>query len=152
VPTTKGDESPVDPLAALSGLGPLARRLNQAHTRLWHESVDQSLTGPQFTVLSLLHAHGRMDQGTLGTLAHLDKSTAAPLLDRLSQRDLVVVTRDSDDRRRKLVDLTDHGRELAIRLAPAVVAVSEQLLAPLTAEEKVLFLALLRRTVGEAQE
>lgn len=68
---------------AISGVGPLARQLNQAHTRLWYERVDQDLTGPQFTVLTLLHAHGDMDQGTLGSLAHLDKSTTAPLLDRL---------------------------------------------------------------------
>ncbi|WP_369199452.1 MarR family winged helix-turn-helix transcriptional regulator [Streptomyces sp. PU-14G] len=150
--TSQDTETPTDLLAALSGLGPLARQLNQVHTRLWHEQVHQSLTGPQFTVLSLLHTRGPMDQGTLGALAHLDKSTAAPLLDRLDQRGLVDITRDSNDRRRKLVHVTDNGRALATRLAPAVVAVSEQLLDPLTSEEKALFLALLRRTVHKAQD
>ncbi|MFC6500451.1 hypothetical protein [Streptomyces plicatus] len=55
-----GHCSPVD---ALGGLGPLARQLNQVHNRLWHERVHQDVTGPQFTVLSLLDAHGDMDQG-----------------------------------------------------------------------------------------
>ncbi|MFI8880326.1 MarR family winged helix-turn-helix transcriptional regulator [Streptomyces sp. NPDC055243] len=145
------NEDPSVPLAAIGGLGPLARQLNQAHTRLWHEQVHQDLTGPQFTVLSLLHARGAMDQGTLGALAHLDKSTAAPLLDRLRRRGLVDITRDGNDRRRKLVRITDSGRELDTSLAPAVVAVSDQLLAPLTAEERGVFLSLFRRLVREAQ-
>ncbi|MEU4897582.1 MarR family transcriptional regulator [Streptomyces sp. NPDC044780] len=138
-------------LEAIGGVGPLARRLNQVHTRLWYEQVHQDLTGPQFTVLSLLDAHGDMDQGTLGALAHLDKSTAAPLLERLRRRGLVDITRDERDRRRKLVRITDDGRELAVRLAPAVVGVNEQMLAPFTAEERDQFFGLLRRAVERAE-
>ncbi|MEU5846942.1 MarR family winged helix-turn-helix transcriptional regulator [Saccharopolyspora shandongensis] len=133
--------------AAIGGLGPLARRLNQVHTRLWHEQVDRDLTGPQFTVLSLLHMHGDLDQGALGSLAHLDKSTAAPLLDRLERRGLVETAKDDADKRRKLVRLTDDGRELAGRLAPAVISVSDQMLSSLTDEEREQFLALLHRLV-----
>ncbi|MER7394522.1 MarR family transcriptional regulator [Streptomyces sp. NPDC000151] len=134
-------------LAAIGGLGPLARQLSQVHTRLWYEQVHQDLTGPQFTVLSLLHLRGAMDQGTLGALANLDKSTAAPLLDRLRRRGLVDIAKDDNDRRRKLVRITDSGRELATRLAPEVVAVSEQMLAPFSPDERDQFLTLLRRAV-----
>ncbi|KYK13369.1 MULTISPECIES: MarR family winged helix-turn-helix transcriptional regulator [Streptomyces] len=142
-----GHCSPVD---ALGGLGPLARQLNQVHNRLWHERVHQDVTGPQFTVLSLLDAHGDMDQGTLGALARLDKSTAAPLLERLRRRVLLDITRDAGDRRRKVVSITEEGRRLAIRLAPAVVTVSEQMLAPFSPEERAQFLSLLRRAVSES--
>lgn len=137
------------PLDALQGVGPLARRLNQMHTRLWYEQVHQDLTGPQFTVLALLDAHGEMDQGTLGTLAHLDKSTAAPLLERLRRRGLVDITQDTSDRRRKMVHITEQGRELTVRLAPAAVAVSEQILALLPAEEHDQLLDMLRRMVDK---
>lgn len=133
--------------AAIGGLGPLARRLNQVHTRLWHEQVDRDLTGPQFTVLSLLDLHGDLDQGALGTLAHLDKSTAAPLLDRLRRRGLVEFAKDAADKRRKLVRLTEDGRELAARLAPAVIAVSQQMLSSLSPDERDQFLTLIRRMV-----
>ncbi|MEV4254463.1 MarR family transcriptional regulator [Spirillospora sp. NPDC049652] len=133
---------------AIEGVGPLARRLNQAHARLWHERVDQELTGPQFTVLSLLHTHGDMDQSTLGTRAHLDKSTAAPLLDRLRRRGLVELAKDDADRRRKLVRITPDGRALATRLAPEVIAVGDQLLSSLTPEEQRQFLALLTKAVA----
>jgi DNA-binding MarR family transcriptional regulator len=135
------------PLDAIQGVGPLARRLYQMHTRLWYEQVHQDLTGPQFTVLALLDADGDMDQGTLGALAHLDKSTAAPLLERLHRRGLVTITRDTSDRRRKVVHLTDEGRELSVRLAPAAVAVSQQILALFSTDERDQLLDLLRRAV-----
>ncbi|MER5390351.1 MarR family transcriptional regulator [Saccharopolyspora sp. NPDC002686] len=135
--------------AAISGLGPLARRLNQVHTRLWHEQVDHDLTGPQFTVLSLLNAHGDLDQGTLGALAHLDKSTAAPLLDRLRKRGLVELTKDNADKRRKFARLTSDGRALAQRLAPAVLSVNEQMLSVFSPEERQQFLSLLHRLLED---
>jgi DNA-binding MarR family transcriptional regulator len=136
---------------AIEGVGPLARRLNQAHARLWHERVDQELTGPQFTVLSLLHTHGDMDQSTLGARAHLDKSTAAPLLDRLRRRGLVELAKDDADRRRKLVRITPDGRALATRLAPEVIAVGDQLLSSLTPEEQRQFIALLTKAVATSE-
>ncbi|WP_406347566.1 MarR family winged helix-turn-helix transcriptional regulator [Streptomyces sp. NBC_00144] len=138
-------------LSAISGLGPLARQLNQVHTRLWYEQVHQDLTGPQFTVLSLLHSRGSMDQGMLGALAKLDKSTVAPLLDRLLRRGLVDIAKDAVDRRRKLVSITENGRELATSLAPAVVAVSDRMLAHFSPQERDQFLALLRRAVQGPQ-
>ncbi|MGA4837349.1 MarR family winged helix-turn-helix transcriptional regulator [Streptomyces sp. G45] len=138
-------------LEAISGLGPLARQLNQLHTRLWHEQVHRELTGPQFTVLSLLQTRGAMDQGTLGALARLDKSTAAPLLERLHSKGLVDITRDDSDRRRKVVRITESGRDLAVRLAPTVVAVSEQMLTGFSPEERDQFLGLLHRLVQPPQ-
>ncbi|MER6987908.1 MarR family winged helix-turn-helix transcriptional regulator [Saccharopolyspora hirsuta] len=135
--------------AAIGGLGPLARRLNQLHTRLWYEQVDRDLTGPQFTVLSLLEIHGDLDQGTLGSLAHLDKSTAAPLLDRLRRRGLVELTKDDADKRRKLVRLTADGRAVAQRLGPSVISVSNQMLAVLNPEERQQFLAFVHRVLQD---
>ncbi|MHC5259057.1 MarR family winged helix-turn-helix transcriptional regulator [Streptomyces sp. UC4497] len=137
--------------AALDGVGPLARQLNQLHTRLWYEQVHQDLTGPQFTVLSLLDLHGDMDQGTLGTLAHLDKSTAAPLLERLRRRGLLDLEKDERDRRRKLVRITESGRHLVTRLAPGVTDVSDQLLDVLSEEEREEFLRMLRRVTLRQQ-
>ncbi|GAA5053068.1 MarR family winged helix-turn-helix transcriptional regulator [Streptomyces similanensis] len=139
------------PLDALAGVGPLARQLNQTHNRLWYERVHQDLTGPQFTVLSLLDAHGDMDQGTLGARARLDKSTAAPLLERLRRRGLLEIARDESDRRRKLVRVTEEGAELVHRLAPAVAEVSEHMLAPFTPGEREQFLDLLRRAAGDPE-
>ncbi|MFD0921380.1 MarR family winged helix-turn-helix transcriptional regulator [Saccharopolyspora rosea] len=139
-------------LAAISGLGHLSRRLTQLHTRLWQELVDREVTGPQFTVLGLLHLRGVMDQGTLGELAYLDKSTIAPVLNRLLQRQLIEVTRDDNDRRRKLVAVTDPGRDVVRRLTPAVLAVNDRMLAPLPADDRERFLASLERILQGSTE
>jgi DNA-binding MarR family transcriptional regulator len=134
-------------LAAITGPSHLARRFNQLNTRLWQEAVGDELTGPQFTVLGVLNLEGPLDQGTLGQHSRLDKSTVAPLVERLRQRGLVEIARDSADRRRKVLRITDQGRELAIRLTPTALEVGEAMLAPLDPEERELFLGLLRRVV-----
>ncbi|MFC6500450.1 MarR family winged helix-turn-helix transcriptional regulator [Streptomyces plicatus] len=72
------------------------------------------------------------------------------MLERLRRRGLLDITRDAGDRRRKVVSITEEGRRLAIRLAPAVVTVSEQMLAPFSPEERAQFLSLLRRAVSES--
>jgi DNA-binding MarR family transcriptional regulator len=134
--------------SALEGPGPLARRLYQSHTRLWHEKVDATLTGPQFTVLVELTERGQLDHSALVNFAHLDKSTLTPLLNRLEERGLIGIARDERDHRRKLLTATDDGVAVVNRLAPAAAAVGDELLADLTADERSTLLDLLRRAVG----
>jgi DNA-binding MarR family transcriptional regulator len=125
-----------------SGAGHVIRRLFQYRTRLWQETVPGDLTGPQFTVLGVLFRHGSMDQRTLGRHAALDKSTAAPVLERLRTRGLIAITRDPADARRKLLDLTPDGRELVTEAAPFAAEVEERLLAALSPAERDEFFRL----------
>jgi DNA-binding MarR family transcriptional regulator len=131
-----------------SGAGHVIRRLFQLRSRLWQETVPYDLTGPQYTVLGALFLNGRMDQGTLGQHAGLDKSTAAPIIERLRGRGLLVTTRDSADARRKLLDLTPEGRRTVIRMAPFAVEVDERLLSALTADERAEFARLAGLVLG----
>jgi DNA-binding MarR family transcriptional regulator len=131
--------------AAIHGLGHLSRRLFQLHARVWQEIVDDELTGPQFTVLGVLHLEGEMDQRTLGAHARLDKSTAAPIVERLRQRGLLEVERDSVDKRRKVLRITPEGRALVVRTSPLAVEVGDRMLAPLLPEEQELLLSFLER-------
>ncbi|OLT03854.1 hypothetical protein BJF90_04255 [Pseudonocardia sp. CNS-004] len=63
-------------------------------------------------------------------------------------RDLVVRRRDPADRRRRHVALTDAGRALVADLVPVVERANEELLAPLSAEERRTLLDLLRRVLA----
>lgn len=137
---------------AIGGLGHLARRLNQLHARLWQELVHDEVTGPQFTVLGLLHLHGQLDQGTLGQLAHLDKSTTAPLIERLVRRNLVTAEPDPADRRRKVVGITGAGAELVRTLTPKVNEVSARMLAPLDQGVDGSFVSELRAVVETSRD
>jgi DNA-binding MarR family transcriptional regulator len=132
-----------------SGAGHVIRRLFQHRTRLWQVGIPDELTGPQFTVLGILYLHGSLDQGTLGRHAGLDKSTAAPLVERLRGRGLLTISRGAADARRKVLDLTPEGRRLVARLAPHAADVDERLLAPLTRPEREEFFRLAALMLGD---
>jgi DNA-binding MarR family transcriptional regulator len=128
-----GDATEAQVQDAMGGLGHLSRRLNQAHARLWQRGVSAEVTGPQYTVLGLLRRQDHLDQKSLGAQVHLDKSTLAPLLERLRSRGLIRIEVDPADRRRKLLRITPDGVALVERLAPAAVALNRRLLGALTA-------------------
>ncbi|MFB6673413.1 hypothetical protein ACFCWG_13690 [Streptomyces sp. NPDC056390] len=64
----------------------------------------------------------------------------------------MAITKDGKDRRRKLVTMTDAGRELATALAPAVVGISEEMPAHSHPVERDRFLCLMRRAVEAANQ
>jgi DNA-binding MarR family transcriptional regulator len=135
-------------IRGISGAGNVIRRLFQQRTRLWQTTVPDDITGPQFTVLGVLHLRGAMDQRTLGHYASLDKSTAAPIVERLRARGLVTVERDTVDARRKVLALTPAGRRTVVRLAPHAAQVEDMLLGELSAAEREQFFKLAYRILG----
>jgi MarR family transcriptional regulator, lower aerobic nicotinate degradation pathway regulator len=86
--------------------GHLIRRAQQAYTARWTETFGTGLTGPQYAVLCVVAQAGSVDQGSVGELASLDKSSVAEVVDRLVDRDLLGIGPDVGDRRRKTVRLT----------------------------------------------
>ncbi|WP_030561131.1 MarR family transcriptional regulator BagL/FevM [Streptomyces aureocirculatus] len=91
------------------------RRAAQAWTVMWQQRIPD-LTNPQFAVLLVLDDNGSLDQSALGALTAIDRSTLTPLLDRLEALGLVTKEIDPANRRRRIVTLTEAGRE---RLATA---------------------------------
>ncbi|MCO5995509.1 MarR family winged helix-turn-helix transcriptional regulator [Actinoallomurus rhizosphaericola] len=152
--TAGGDDAEIRALVrqGTSGAGHLIRRLFQLRTRIWQDIMPCDLTGPQFTVLGTLYEHGSMDQGTLGQHAGLDKSTAAPIVERLRGRGLLMTRRDTADARRKLLDLTPEGRRMVIKAAPFAAQVDERLLATLGANEREKFFRLVHRVLAADTE
>lgn len=132
----------------LSGAGPLARRLHQRHVRIWHDRVDTQTTGPQYSVLAVLVAHDELALTELTERTSLDKSTLTPLLARLESRGLIALRRDERDQRRRLAAITQAGKEVVRDLTPRAAAASDELLAPLAAEDRELLLSLLSRALG----
>lgn len=51
------------------------------------------------------------DQGTLGTRVGIDKATGTYVVDRMTAAGLSVTRTDPDNRRRKLITMTDEGRK-----------------------------------------
>ena len=130
--------------------GHLARRLQQAHTLLWHALVSKETTSPQFAVLTAVAVSDDLDQRTVGETIGLDRSTTAEIVSRLSDRGLLQRVRDPADGRRNLLRLTPSGRALQRQTARRAIRMNEVLLAPLNAAEQEVLMELMRRLVTAA--
>ncbi|MBQ1121961.1 MarR family winged helix-turn-helix transcriptional regulator [Streptomyces sp. B15] len=94
------------------------RRLYQAYAGAWLRAVGQTLTGPQFAVLTTVGANPGNDQTSLACAVALDSSTMADLARRLEDRGLLERRTAAADGRRKLLFLTPEG-ERALQTADA---------------------------------
>ena len=73
------------------------------------------LTYPQYLVLSVLWENGMLPVGTIADRLALETSTLTPLLKRLEVAGLVTRTRNPEDERQVLVDLTSAGLDMEAR-------------------------------------
>lgn len=103
---------PSTPPDLLAAPGYLVRRMYQAYTALWSQTVDSTLTGPQFAVLTAVEHDPGVDQGSLASVIALDRSTMADVARRLEDRGLITRATSTTDSRRKLLHLTQHGAQV----------------------------------------
>ncbi|MEW2623287.1 MarR family transcriptional regulator [Streptomyces sp. NPDC048106] len=132
--------------------GHLARRLQQAHTLLWNAMVSEETTSPQYAVLNALVEKPGIDQRTLGEQVCLDRSTITELVTRLARRGLMERVRDPLDGRRNVLKLTEEGIRLHRRLTTRAARMNHVFLAPLSAQEQIVFLDLVHRVVNAAED
>ena len=127
--------------------GHLLRRAVQVMNLLWDEEVSHSITSPQFAALNALYAEPDLDQRTLGQRISLDRSTMAEVVSRLSARGLIRTARDTRDGRRKTIMLTTKGLHSVQQLIPRTHAMTDRLVGPLDARQRVELLRLLTEVV-----
>lgn len=142
---------PVPVVPPASAPGHLLRRAQQVHTELWNARVD-GLTGPQYATLVAIAGWDDVDQRRAGQLASLDKSTVADVVRRLVDKGWARRTPDPNDRRRRLLALTDASRERLAEVTEAARSVQRDLLAVLRPVDRPQFVERLGRVarIGEA--
>jgi DNA-binding MarR family transcriptional regulator len=124
----------------------LLRRAHQRASALFLGILgEHQLTPTQFFAMARLHERGQLSQNRLGRLSAMDPATIQGVIRRLEERGLIQRTPDADDRRRMVLTLTAQGTELVAALLHHADTVSEAILEPLDAEERDLFVDLLRR-------
>ena len=129
------------------------RRLHQISVGIFHQELqDLNLTPVQFGVLQTAQNQPGLDQRTLARLIALDTSTTAGVVDRLEARGLLQRSMSPDDKRSRLLSLTVEGQALCDQARSGVVRVQELTLAPLSADERATFMALLDKLVTENNE
>ncbi|MEX2969626.1 MarR family winged helix-turn-helix transcriptional regulator [Streptomyces sp. C184] len=113
----------------------LMRRALQEHNAHWQTRFPH-LTKPQYAALSAVGEQPGIEQSAVATAAGIDKATLAAVLLRLEQRGLITRAVDPDDRRRRLVHLTDEGDQEIRNVFPVAGEVDALLLDRLTPQER----------------
>jgi DNA-binding MarR family transcriptional regulator len=119
------------------------RLVQQAGDRIARE---HGLTMQQWELLArLTRAEAPVDQARLACGMHVSAPTLTALVDAVSERGLVERQPHPDDRRRRLVVLTDDGRSQLQRTPHVGRSVGQRMLAGFSREERDQLAVLLQR-------
>jgi DNA-binding MarR family transcriptional regulator len=110
------------------------------------------LTRRQWGVLNALDSDGPVTQQQLGRAISMDPSTMVATIDELERDRLVQRRPHPSDRRAHQVHLTGHGTEILGQARRLAGRAQEELMAPLTDDERVTLHALLLKVAEAASE
>jgi DNA-binding MarR family transcriptional regulator len=137
------------PVAVVARLGRVRGHLDRELDRVFAE---HGLTRPSFRVLvtlARLEEEGGVSQRHLMDDLGLTSGTISVRIDRLVEQDLVERHRDPESKRSVRLALTERGRELFERVAPAHLANEARLLAALSDDDRQQLEQLLRKLLVE---
>ena len=135
--------------------GHLARRFQQIAVAVFHAEMEDAgfdLTPVQYAALAAIAAQPGLDQATLaGTIAY-DRTTITGVIDRLTQKGLVVRTPSPRDRRAHELSITTAGEKTLQQIEPAVQAAQRSMMRGLTAAEGKELMRLMRKAIDAGNE
>jgi len=136
------------PVAIVARLDRVRGHIDRELDRVFAE---HKLTRPSFEVLVTLVRleEGGVSQRRLMDELALTSGTVSVRIDRLVEQDLVERRRDPESKRNVLIALTERGREVFERVAPAHLANEARLLAALSDEDRPALEELLRKLLIE---
>ena len=121
------------------------RRLQQIAVAIFlQETEAHGITPVQYAALQTVGNQPDVDQRTLARSIGFDTSTIAGVVDRLEARGLMRRSASPDDRRVRLLALTDEGRALLAAVVPAMQRAQQRMLQPLPKAERAEFMRMLR--------
>jgi DNA-binding MarR family transcriptional regulator len=136
---------PPQPLLTLDGLpGHDIRRLHQISVAIFMQETEAfGVTPVQYAALQAVGNQPGMDQRTLARTIGFDTSTIAGVIDRLEARGLMQRNASAQDRRVRLLTLTEAGGALLAALVPAMLQAQQRILSPLPEAERGEFMRML---------
>jgi len=104
--------------------------------------------GYHYRLLAALEESGPASQASLGRRSGIDRSDVVAALNELGARGMVERTPDPADHRRNVVTITPAGAASLQRLERLVAGVQDELLAPLSPQEREQLTGLLGRVLA----
>src|SRR5262249_2668513 len=130
----------------------IARRFHQICAARTAEVVGEfGLTPLQYGVMvHLARITGTgVEQNVLADRVNVDRNTASLVVEHLVKMGIVVRQVNGADRRVRLLSLTAKGKKLHARLRPALSAVNDDILSPITRRERNVLMDLLIRVIED---
>jgi MarR family transcriptional regulator, lower aerobic nicotinate degradation pathway regulator len=126
-------------------VGFLLRRATQRHVAIFAEHMGEAVTPTRWAVLAKLYEAGPSSQNRLGRSTAMDAATIKGVVDRLIERKLIETRPDPTDARRRVIALSEMGRQLVERSIQQALAITRETLDPLTPAERAELMGLLRK-------
>lgn len=131
--------------------GHLIRRLHQQSMQVFQTQTQAAgfdLTSVQFAALDTVAKQPGIDQASLAATICFDRATIGGVIDRLERKGLVQRMVCTQDRRARRLHLTPEGEQLLLACRPVVSALQADILAPLSLDEREVFLTLAHKALG----
>ena|SRR5258706_1066298 len=126
-------------------VGFLLRKASQRHAAIFFSNMPDELTATQWAALTKIAEIGDCSQIQLGRETAMDAATIKGVIDRLLRRRLVTSTVDPGDARRRIISLTDEGRDIVERNIQAAISITEATLNGLSEGERGMLVELLQK-------
>lgn len=104
--------------------------------------------GYHYRILAALQEFGVVSQIELARRCGIDRSDVVAAINELAEQDFVERTPDPADRRRNLISITKVGERHLRRLDRAIDKVQDELLQPLSTEDRKVLVGLLTRLLA----
>jgi DNA-binding MarR family transcriptional regulator len=122
--------------AALPANRLVSQALTDANTRRYH-----------YSLLAALEERGPASQADLSRRTTIDRSDMVATVNELAEQGLIERTSDPIDRRRNVVTITPAGRRHLHKVDRLVAKVQDELLAPLSSQQRQTLIDLLTQVV-----
>ena len=138
------------PVAVINARGTLTllSRLSKSVYRRTPESL-LGMSMRHYLALSYVADPGGISQQQLSEILCIDANNTVLLLNEMEGQGLIRRVRDPADRRRHLVEVTEHGEQLFHRAQSAREGVEDEVLGALTTSERVTLHRLLAKALGD---
>lgn len=128
--------------------GHFIRRLHQISVQAFHahaRAAGHDLTPVQFVALEAVRVTPGIDQAGVATMIAYDRTTIGGVIDRLVQKGYLRREVSAQDRRARVLTLTEAGAHVLAAVTPVAKALQPEILSGLTEDERQTFVALARK-------
>ena len=134
-------ENPFGRLVSLASKA-MRRRLNRNIHEAGHE-----ITAVQWVLLAHLVLYEGMNQHQIGELLEQEKTATTRLIDALEKKGLAMRVSDENDRRQKILHVSEEGRRQCSELIPLAIKTHKEALQDIPDNEIAICKSVLRRVI-----